>query len=434
MKFAFFNKYKIILKVLIITYYFPPAGGSGVQRWLKFVKYLPKFSIEPIVYTIKNPNYPITDTSLESEIPKNITILKKPIFEPNNILNFFKKKNKESAGFLNKNPSFFGKLVQYIRANYFIPDARKYWIKPSVTYLTKYLQKNNIDVIITTGPPHSVHLIGLALKEKTTIKWIADFRDPWTDIDYFHQLPLTKKAKKKHFQLEKKVLQKADTVLVVGKTMQKNYLKINPNTTVITNGFDSFTNNNKIELDRKFSLLHIGMLNSDRNHAMLWKVLAELINENNRFKKDLEIKLIGKVSTDTIKSIQNYKLQNNLNHINYVKHSDVITYQKSAQVLLLLINKVPSAKGIITGKIFEYLQAKRPILAIAPINGDLSEIIHTTKAGAVIDFKDEISLKKEILNLYEKFKNGNLEINSVHIEKYHRKELTKELVTILRNI
>jgi glycosyltransferase involved in cell wall biosynthesis len=419
------------MKVLILTYYFPPAGGSGVQRWLKFVKYLPEFDIEPIVYTVENPNYPIIDKSLEKEIPKGIEILRQPILEPNSILSKFGKKNIQSAGFLNKNPSKIGKSLQYIRANYFIPDARKFWIEPSVKFLTKYLENNPIDTIITTGPPHSVHLIGLALKEKTTIKWIADFRDPWTDIDYFHQLPLTKKSIKKHHELEEKVLKNADDVIVVGNTMQNNYLKFNLNTHTITNGFDDFEINQNIHVDNKFSLLHIGMLNADRNHKMLWEVLAEIKQEVPDFNKDLEIKLIGKVCNEALDAIKANSLSANLNIIEYIEHNQVIAHQKSAQVLLLLINNVPSAKGIITGKIFEYLQAQRPILAIAPRNGDLASILQNTNAGIIIDFNDKKALKKAILSLYNDYKNGVLEINSLNIEKYHRKELTKELAKIL---
>ncbi len=195
-------------KVLIITYYWPPAGGSGVQRWLKFVKYFRDFGIEPIVYTVENAKYPIIDNTLEKDIPENVEILKQPIWEPNNLFSVFGKKKSESAGFLNQNPSFFGKVLQYIRANYFIPDARKFWVIPSVTYLKKYLSEYKVDVVITTGPPHSTHLIGLRLKELTGIKWIADFRDPWTEIDYFHQLPLTKKSIRKHQALEENVLKK----------------------------------------------------------------------------------------------------------------------------------------------------------------------------------------------------------------------------------
>ncbi len=418
------------MKVLILTYYFPPAGGSGVQRWLKFVKYLPEFGIEPIVYTVKDANYPIIDESLLDEIPKGIEILKQPIIEPNTILSKYKK-DKQSAGFLTKNPSKFGKSLQYIRANYFIPDSRKLWIKPSVKYLTEYLSNNKIDAIITTGPPHSVHLIGLALKEKTNIKWIADFRDPWTAIDYFHQLPLTKKSVKKHHELEQKVLKTADDVLVVGNTMQNNYLKFNTNIHTITNGYDDFKAIHQPQLDNSFSLLHIGMLNTDRNHIILWEALAELKQEHSDFNKDLNIKLIGKVCNEALEDIRNNNLNDNLTLIDYVNHEKVFEYQEKAQVLLLLINNVPSAKGILTGKIFEYLQAKRPILAIAPKNGDLATIIHQTNSGFVIDFDEKDELKKTILSLYNDYKNGVLEINSINIEKYHRRALTQQLVEIL---
>lgn len=421
------------MKVLVLTYYFPPAGGSGVQRWLKFVKYLPSQGVEPVIYTVKNPNYPIVDESLWNDVPKGIEVLQQPIFEPNRLWSFLGNK-KQSAGFLNKNPSFIGKIVQYIRANFFIPDARKFWIKPSVKYLKTYLENHKIDAIITTGPPHSVHLIGLALKKDLNINWIADFRDPWTEIDYFHQLPLTKKAILKHLQLEQAVLKHADRVLVVGDTMKANYLKYNSNIHTITNGFDNFKQDTTSKLDKTFSLLHIGMLNTDRNHHMLWKVLSELSTENTDFSNDLEIKLIGKVCGEALLSIEEYNLTSNLKLIDYVSHSKVIDYQKSAQVLLLLINDVPSAKGIITGKIFEYLQAKRPILAIAPKNGDLSVIINNTKSGIVVNFKEEQALKEAILLLYNDYKKGCLDIQSEHIEQYHRKTLTKALVNILKSL
>lgn len=421
------NKKKKI-KALILTYYFPPAGGSGVQRWLKFIKYLGNFNIEPIVYTADNANYPILDNSLIEELPKNITVLKQAVFEPNN---FIKKNRKKSSGFLPQKESFSGKITQYIRANYFIPDARKFWIKPSVKHLTAYLEKNPVDVIISTGPPHSLHLIGLALKKKFKTPWIADFRDPWTNIDYFHKLPLTTKAKQKHFKLEKEVIQTADTVVVVGKTMQEEYLPLNKNTIVIENGFDDFKSNFKTEKDTKFSLLHIGLLNQDRNHKALWQALKELKNEIPKFNQDLEIKLIGKVCQEAIQEIKKNKLYPNLNLIDYIPHQQVITHQKSAQILLLLVNDTPNAKGIITGKIFEYLQAKRPILAIAPTDGDLAKIIHNTQSGIVVNFKDKEAVKKAILSYYLNYKNNTLQICPKNIEKYHRKELTKKLASVI---
>ncbi|CAM1362919.1 Glycosyl transferase family 1 [Tenacibaculum soleae] len=423
------------MKVLIITYYWVPAGGSGVQRWLKFVKYLRDFNIEPVVYTVDEAKYPILDESLANDIPKGIEVIKKAIWEPNNFLSIFKKKEtKTSAGFLNPNPTFFGKILQYIRANYFIPDARKYWIKPSVKFLEKYLSENKIDAIITTGPPHSLHLIGLHLKKKTNVKWIADFRDPWTDIDYFHQLPLTKKAIKKHHQLEKEVLKNADASLVVGKTMQANYEEFSKNIHVVTNGYDSEEKtNNQSVLDSKFSITHIGLMNADRNPKMLWTALAELSEENTDFKNDLEIKLIGKLSDDVLSDLNKYNFKN-VTRINYVPHKEVQQFQRASQVLLLAVNKVPSAKGIITGKIFEYLQAKRPILAIGPEDGDLAEILAKTNSGTIVDFDKKEQLKKVVNDLYKKYQQNSLTVSSVNIEQYHRKELTKQLSIILKQV
>ena len=424
------------MKVLIITYYWPPAGGSGVQRWLKFVKYLQEFNIEPVVFTVDNPSYAIVDKSLLDEVPNNITVLKKSIWEPNDLLSVFKKRNtKTSAGFLNPNPSFFGKILQYVRANYFIPDARKYWIKPSVKFLNKYLAENNVDAIITTGPPHSLHLIGLQLKQQLGLKWISDFRDPWTEIDYFHQLPLTKKSKKKHKKLEQKVLQNSDAVLVVGKTMKENFKQFSKNIHVITNGFDTEKNILKTRgvLDVKFSITHIGLMNADRNPKILWEVISELIKENSNFKKDIEIKLIGKIADDVEDSL--LKLPNEIiNKIGYVSHQKVKKYQQESQVLLLAVNKVPSAKGIITGKIFEYLQAKRPILAIGPENGDLAEILSETNSGVIVGFDNKKQLKEEILQLYSDFKNDKLIVDSKNIEQYHRKELTRKLSEVIKDL
>lgn len=421
-------------KALIITYYWPPAGGSGVQRWLKFVKYFRDFGIEPIVYTVENPNYPILDESLQNDVPENVEVLKLPIWEPNNVLSFFGKKKTESAGFLNPNPSFLGKMLQNVRANYFIPDARMFWIKPSVNYLKKYLSENKIDVVITTGPPHSLHLIGLKLKQHLNIKWIADFRDPWTEIDYFHQLPLSEKAIKKHHYLEQEVLKNADAVLVVGKTMKENYVDFNPNTFTITNGFDGEIADSKEVLDAKFTLTHIGLMNADRNAKMLWEVLAEICEERESFKQDFQLKLIGKLDPSVLNDISKYKLESNVEIINYLSHKEVIQFQKKAQVLLLVVNDVPSAKGIITGKIFEYLMAKRPILAIAPTRGDLAEILNSTNAGVTIDFEDREQLKTNIVNLYSQFKKGELEVDSKNIEQFHRKQLTKKVAEIINRI
>jgi len=416
------------LKVLIITYYWPPAGGSGVQRWLKFVKYLQDFGVTPVVYTVENPDYPITDATLHTDIPEGIEVLKQPIWEPYQLASFFskKKKVKTSAGFLGKQQGWFSKIATYIRANYFIPDARMFWIKPSVKYLTTYLKENKIDAVISTGPPHTTHMIGLKLKQQNNIRWIADFRDPWTEIDYFHQLPLTQNAIKKHKKLERQVLKQADEVLVVGQTMKESYDVFSKNVHVVTNGFDGDLSL-EINLDNEFTITHVGMLNADRNPFALWKVLSALKSEI-----DFKIQLIGKVAVEVLESIKEYDLTEFVSMIDYLPHEEVKVYQQKSQVLLLAVNNVPSAKGIVTGKIFEYLQAQRPIVAIAPTNGDVAAVLEETKSGTVVGFDDTESLKKILVDLYQQYQNGSLKTKAIGVEKYHRKALTKKLVNIIK--
>ena len=274
-------------KVLVITYYWPPAGGPGVQRWLKFVKYLRDFQIEPIVYIPKNPNYPIQDETLRSQIPDGIKIYSHPIKEPYRFASFLssKKTKQISSGIITaKNQSIIEKVMLWVRGNFFIPDARKYWVKPSIKYVATILSLENINTIITTGPPHSVHLIGMGLKANHQLKWIADFRDPWTSIGYHKKLKLTSSSAKKHKQLEEKVLNKADTIIVTSNSTKKEFQSLtNVPIQVITNGLDVAVNT-KVTNNNEFTISHIGSLLSGRNPTNLWAVLAELIEEDETFK------------------------------------------------------------------------------------------------------------------------------------------------------
>ena len=423
------------MKLLIISYYFPPAGGAGVQRWLKFVKYLGGFGVVPVVYTVKNPKYPITDETLFQEVPRDLRVLKKSIFEPTNVLHFFGKapQNKmQTAGFLEPQKSCLGKALHYIRANCFIPDAKKFWIAPSVKYLSSFLKTNHVDCIISTGPPHTTHLIAQKLKEKHGVQWLADFRDPWTEIDYFHSLPLSKKSLAKHKRLEKKVLTTADKITVVGKTMQESYAKLNPNTFVLPNGFDFEIQKSK-KLDAFFSITYLGSMNYDRNPKLLWKVLRDLCKEDASFKENLKLQLIGKIAPRIIAALQkDFRLTKNLVLINYLPHHRILDYQKNSQMLLVCVNNVPNNRGIITGKIFEYIAAQRPVLAIGPTDGDLAEIIQHTNCGKIVGYNDEESLRTLLQSWYKKFLSGKLHPNSKNLEQYHRKNLTQRLVEILK--
>lgn len=419
------------MKVLIITYYWPPAGGSGVQRWLKFVKYLQNFDVEPIVYTVDNANYPKEDKTLLHEVPTHIKILKQPIWEPTNLL-FWKKKEAQKSDVSNAVNNGF---LSFIRGNFFIPDPKIFWVNSSVKFLHQYLKENKVDVVISTGPPHSMHLIAQKLKQKTNIKWIADFRDPWSNLYYNEEFKQLSFAKKKNEKLENSVFKNADCILTVSNSLKKEFDQKATRVEVITNGFDDeVVTNTLITLDEKFSISYIGLLPKQSNPKLLFKVLSTLCAEDTDFKANLKLNFIGDISEDVKKEIINYNLLENTNFIGYVSHKEAIAYQRKAQVLLLLIPNVAKSGGILTGKLFEYLTAKRPILAMGPETGDLSEILKNTSSGVVVDFDNDAKLTSEIRNLYQQYKTGDLQVNSKNIEQFHRKELTKSLSEIIKNL
>jgi glycosyltransferase involved in cell wall biosynthesis len=419
------------LKVLIITYYWPPAGGSGVQRWLKFVKYLQNSDIESIVYTVDNANYPKEDKTLLHEVPANIKILKQPIWEPTNLL-FWKKKEAQKGDVSNAVNSGF---LSFIRGNFFIPDPKIFWVNSSVKFLHQYLKENKVDVVISTGPPHSMHLIAQKLKQKTNIKWIADFRDPWSNLYYNEEFKQLSFAKKKNEKLENSVFKNADCILTVSNSLKKEFDQKAARVEVITNGFDDEeVTNTLITLDKKFSISYIGLLPKQSNPKLLFKVLSTLCAEDTDFKTDLKLNFIGDISQDVKQEIIKDGLLENSNFIGYVSHKEAIDYQKKAQVLLLLIPNVAKSEGILTGKLFEYLTAKRPILAMGLETGDLSEILKNTSSGVVVGFDNEAELTSEIRNLYQQYKTGDLQVNSKNIEQFHRKELTKSLSEIIKNL
>ncbi len=424
-------------KVLIITYYWPPAGGPGVQRWLKFVKYLPDFGIEPIVYCPENPNYPIIDESLVNEITEHITILKQPINEPYGLASLFSKGSSKtiSSGVIpkEKKQSFIEKAMLYIRGNYFIPDARKNWIKPSVSFLSNYIKEHQIETIITTGPPHSLHLIGLQLKEKLDVKWLADFRDPWTTIGYHKALKLTESSKEIHIDLELKVLNTADEIIVTSNHTKNEFqTKTKQPISVITNGYDSHSV--KVEgKDELFTLSHIGSLLSDRNPEILWETLSELISENEAFSKVFQLNLIGVVSDDVIESINAYGLKNHLNVVGYVSHDEAIKSQMKSQLLLLIEIDSEDTKAIIPGKVFEYLISETPILAIGPKDSDIQQIIKSTNTGTYFNYKEKTELKSQINTSFEAYLNGSLKVNAIGLQPYSRKALTKKLANRIKD-
>lgn len=424
-------------KVLIITYYWPPAGGPGVQRWLKFVKYLPEYGIEPIVYIPENPTYPLIDNDLVDEVNPQATIIKHRITEPYNWASAFSKKDtkKISSGIIpnKQKQSFMQRLMLWVRGNLFIPDARVLWVKPSVNYLSQYIQEHNIDTVITTGPPHSLHLIGLALKKQLAVKWFADFRDPWTTIAYHKELKLSKAAAEKHKELESEVLNTADHVIVTSPTTKKEFEAITNNAiTVITNGYD-ISKVGKQLLDEKFTLAHIGSLLSERNPKALWQAIKELTEENADFKNAFQLKLIGAVSQEVLNTIDKFELTNYVNNMGYVSHTDALIEQRKSQVLLLVEINSPDTKCIIPGKLFEYMVSERPTLAIGPEEADIENIIKSTNTGVFATYTEKDKIKETLLKYFSLYQNKELKSYAIGLQKYSRKNLTGQLSGVLNN-
>lgn len=426
-------------KVLLVTYYWPPAGGPGVQRWLKFVSYLPQFGIEPIVYIPENPEYPILDENLVDQVPSGITIIKQPIREPASFAKkLFGKKTKQlQSGILpTKKTSLATRLMLYVRANYFIPDARVGWVKPSVIFLKEYCKQHSIDTIITTGPPHSMHLIGMHLQKETGVKWLADFRDPWTTIHYFAQLPLKNSALKKHKELEKKILTAADIITVTSKPTQTEFEKLTARPIhVVTNGYDeNQLPKEPIPLDNKFSIAHIGSLLSDRNPKQLWKALADLVIVYPSLKEDLQVTLAGVVSEEVLLSIAEAGLEKYVNNYGYVSHTEAIRLQHASQILLLLEMDKEETKVILPGKLFEYMAAKRPILALGPEDGAIASILEETNAGVYYSYKESADIYTYLESQYNTYKTESIQVQSQGVTAYNREAVSKQMAAILRGL
>ncbi len=399
------------------------------------MKYLPEFGIQPHVYIPENPTYPLLDGKLVEEVSAKAIIVKKSIFEPYGLASVFSKKKakKISSGIIpnQKKQSLIEKTMLWIRGNLFIPDARVFWVRPSVKFLKKYLQENGIDTVITTGPPHSLHLIGLQLKKELHINWITDFRDPWTTIGYHKQLKLSNWAAKKHKQLEKEVLNSCDTIIVTSENTKKEFEVITTKRIeVITNGYD-IEKITKKPLDTKFTLAHIGSFLSERNPQVLWQSLTELVSENEAFAESFQLKLIGAVSNEVLESIKSYKLNAFVNLMGYISHEEALKEQRCSQVLLLIEIDSEETKCIIPGKLFEYMVSERPILAIGPNDTDFEKILKETNSGVFFNYLGKENLKQYIFKCFTLYQENNLKSFPVGLQQYSRKNLTEKLSKML---
>ncbi len=427
-------------KVLIISYYWPPAGGIAVHRCLKFAKYLREFGWEPVICTADNPEYPVLDDGNFKDIPPGTVTIKTRIWEPYNLFKLITGKMKQERihnVFLEEEkPSFTHKLGIWIRGNIFIPDARRFWIRPSVNFLSKYLKDNPVDALFTNGPPQTTHMIAYGVKKNLGIPWHADFQDPWTQVDYFPQLMLNPISKKIHEKMEQRVFKWANKVTICSNTWKADLESIGAKDVgVIVWGYDEDDFKDiSVSLSPKFTLSHYGSLGPDRNAKTLWKALSILSKEDKRFAADLEIELAGFIGHAVIDEIESLGLKNNLVLFDHLSRKDTLERMHRSQALILILNDMPNVNGRLPGKLFEYLASRRPIIVIGPEESDASKIVHGVDGGFTCGFSDPDKTLATVKDLYEKFKQGKLVSNTTDISQYTNRNLTKKLAGYLNQI
>ncbi len=410
------------------------------MRWAKMSKYISEFDWEPVIYTPSNGETGMHDESLLNEIPSHIEIVKTPIWEPYDLYKTFlgrSKKDKVYSGFINekKKVSLAQRISVFIRGNFFIPDARMFWIRPSVKFLRNYLKEHPVDAIVSTGPPHSMHMIAEKIHRITGIPWIADFRDPWTNIDFYRDLQLTGWADKKHHRLELKVLKHASKIVTVTWRSRDEFKALcgRDDIEVVPNGFDEadFPKINDEQLDKEFSFIHVGSMNKDRNPVAFWDAFKNALQQRPEIQRDLKIKLVGPVDFSVRESVKEMGLSDVTEFIEYVPHTQAVQLQQKAQVVLLVINNSPNSRTIIPGKLYEYLGSARPLLVIGPKGSDSAKVIGITKGGVVHEHDDVAGLTSRIIEYYDLYKSGKLKGNAEGLQQFTRENLAKDFASVL---
>jgi hypothetical protein len=434
-------------RVLIISYYWPPTGGSGVQRWVKFAKYLPSEGWQPVIYTPENPEQLAVDESLAAEVPEAAEVVKTRIIEPYELYKKLLRRSGHSKEAVEVNPvnaqnkSLLQKAAMWVRGNLFRPDPRCLWIGPSVRFLKKYLSEHPVDLIVSTGPPQSMHMIGLRLSRETGLPWIADFRDPWTKIFYFKHLSMTPATERWHKKMEKMVLDEASAVVAVSPLVQQEFQAMTDTPVeLITNGFDEcdFSTEPCTEAyggaSQEFTITHTGLFAADGNPTVLWDVLAEKCHADEAFRKLLRIKLIGKTDDQILKALKDRGLESSLINMGYQTHSVAVEQQRQASVLILPLRKEPEYRAVLPGKLFEYLASQRPILGIGQPDGAMAMIVNETRTGTVIDWNDKEGISQYIEQCWERHLEGRLSSDGADLSRFTRRSLTRRMAGLFDKI
>ena len=410
-----------------------------MQRWVKFAKYLPSEGWQPVIYTPENPDLSSIDESLLEEIPAEAEIIKRPIVEPYGI--YRRLTGSKGQIKIEANPGGGGKgsvlkrLSMWVRGNLFMPDPRCLWIRPSVSFLKKYLEEHPVDVIVSTGPPQSMHLIAQKVSLATGIPWVADFRDPWTKIFYFKHLRLGKWAQRKHHVLEQKVLDDATAIVAVSPLVQQDFAAMTSTPVhLVTNGYDESDYVDEVVTDGNFNVVHTGLLTAEGNPVELWKALGRKCTSDAEFASKFRLILAGKTDRKVLEDITAAGLDKYLTDYGYIDHNKAVQLQRSASVLILPIREEPETKAILPGKLFEYLAARRPILGVGTSEGAMATVLKQTGAGKIFNWEDSNAISTYLDDIWNDAKEGKEIILNADIEQYSRRMTTKKMVELFNNI
>jgi hypothetical protein len=430
-------------KVLIFAYYWPPFASSGVQRWLKFVKYLRHFGWEPIVVTPREGNSPYLDATLSVDIPENLQVIKTETAEPFGIYNLLqgKRKNEPIAqGMIgirdSQNP--YKKLAKWVRANFFIPDARVGWKDYAIEAGKSVIEKEKIDVIVTTGPPHSAHLIGLALKKQYGLPWVADLRDPWTNIYYNKSLPRTKWAAQKDKKLEDECVINANAITVTSKGTAAEFSDRNSNIYTIYNGYDdSDLSYEAPKPTEKFVLRHVGNFFPYLDSPGLWTAIAEKQKEITNFENLFELNFVGSVAPEVMNSIEKAGISHLVTATPFVPHHEAVKLMRNATALLFVLFNDAHNHALVPGKTFEYIASGSQLLCIGNPQSEVAEILAQSRQATTADYHNHILLKSEFTKLFNGWLQNNKTAVKFNLEEdspYRRFNLTRQMADLFDNL
>ncbi len=430
-------------KVLVIAYYWPPSGGSGVQRWLKFVKYLPQFGCKPYVFTPKNPAFAVRDNSLLTDVPTEAEVIHFPIWEPYEaffkISRIFGKSDgvaKPTDLVSGKQKTIFQRVSTWIRGNFFIPDPRIFWVRPSVKFLSNFIIEQGINSIITTGPPHSIHLIGYHLKRKNNaLQWFADFRDPWTEWGLLDSLMVGSIARSIHKRLESKVLALADQVITITPFYVKRFERLgNRKVKLLTNGFDE-DDFKSIQYckSKKFTVRHVGIVNEKCDPRPFMEAVKKLAEENAIFKSNVIIEFIGEVHPQFKQYVNSSPDFNSITIFKgNIPHKELLSTYGASSLLILILHGYKDAEGFMPGKLFEYLATGLPILGVGPVSGDAANLLSETKAGTMLAGTDVVAIKNALGFYFHSWRTAPQSlVKSTKSERYSRRSVAEELAKML---